>query len=295
MMKTVTCLILMTFGYILGYSCDVCGGFNSSYSLLNTSKKNSIQLQYLHSRYQNSSSDNNGNTDNFQVYSLLGRFKIIPKLYLTGSIPYTKKKRSYESSSTQELQGLGDIVIQGSYVFIQKSTKRENKLFLEGGLGVKLKNGSYENSIIDKNLPKSYNLGNGSLGIPLNMRFIYSKKKKGLAARATYQWNDETFTGHKFGNTLGLSAFYFQEFAISKTQIIPQIALVYDRIEMDHYPNNSKNEKSGGSISYFAPGAQIKKNNFLIGLGTQLPLKQNFNNTNIRAKAQFNLQLTYLI
>ena len=296
MIKRVFTLTLSLFLMYNSYSCDVCGGFSSGFTMLNSFKKNSLQLGYKNARYYGTSSSLEYDTkDVFQLYNLELNYRLKSKIILNVTAPILFKKR-HTNGNVKTKNGLGDIKLIGKYVFVNKTTKNKTNTYLEIGTGIKLKNGNYDNNIIDEDLPKSFNIGNGSIGIPVTSRFIVSKKGKGLMAIANYQYNRPTYTGHSFGNGANISLSTFKEIEVEKSKktFIPQLSAVYDYLGKDSYPNNKKDNLSGGKVFYLTPGLNLKTKSLMVGSAIQLPIIQKFNNENLETKAQLNLQVSYL-
>ena len=288
--------LILTF-FVLNYhsySCDVCGGFTSGFSMLNSFKKNSTQVGYRHVRYNASSRLGYNTKDVFQLINFELNYRIRPRIIFNFTAPYLIKNR-YANGDVLTKEGLGDIALVTKYVIVSDEMENKNNIYLEIGSGLKLRTGQYKNNIIDENLPKSFNLGNGSLGIPFNSRFIYTSKGKGIIARLNYQHNFETFAGHTFGGNYNGSFSFFNEIELKKSKtLIPQLSMIVEGQNKDQFPNDKRDNSSGGMIGFLSPGINLKTKSCLMGAAVQIPIKQQFNNKTLATKTQLNMQVSYL-
>ena len=283
-------LFVFCFGIIYSstaYACDGCGCSVSGLGtgLITDYRSNVIRFGYFDTRFSSNPEHEHLNSSDIftrMSFSFRYSFKKLPKLKLTGEIPYGFNFRNDNGTKTV-LKGFSDTRLVVNYTLLNTMAKNlKTAFYLEAGGGVSLPTGKYNADIVfDENLPENFNIGNGSLGYIFQMNAVLSHGKYGLLINTNYQLNSQTKEGYHFGNQLNSQLTAFREFPIANFALIPNAGL-------------NKVPETGGEGLYFSSAINFKTEKWLAGVSYSLPIDHHYSGGMIDAGGKLAVHISYL-
>jgi hypothetical protein len=199
--------------------------------------------------------------------------------------------RQNSDEGISHLKGLGDVMLMANYkLFDASSINSNDKVFSQQlwiGGGIKLPTGRFE---IDENDPDvasvaNRQLGSGSTDILLDAMYNVRIDKFGITSTVNYKINSLNKDEFKFGDKLSASSFVFYPIPSAKTVISPNLGLLYEHTKSSEL-QSSKIDLTGGSLLQGSAGAEISFNKITVGFNAQLPIAQNFAESQTNAKVK---------
>ncbi|MFK7807973.1 MAG: hypothetical protein AB8F74_09265 [Saprospiraceae bacterium] len=281
---------------VTAYSCDVCGSNigNTGIGLLTDYRSNFLRLNYNLNPFESSTERGYLIKDDFHQVDLSLRYAVTDRIRLMAQVPYASKSRSVQEETLTE-QGLGDISINANYIFLENQSFLWNtKLHVEAGLGVSLPTGRFDAKLHDRNLPESFNLGNGALGYNAQANVVWTYNSAGLVLNIFHQVNTETDSGYRFGNPSSLRLTAFKAWNKGNLQWIPNLGLGLEQLSSDRYARGSNVPNTGGKGLFLSTGINIQTQKWLAGLSYALPVADDFAVEATTVKGRINGQISFL-
>jgi len=195
--------------------------------------------------------------------------------------------------------GLGDTTL-----FVKRRFYVNN--FQAGGIqlallgGVKLPTGDDNQRDSQGNLlPRSLQLGTGSVDVPFGLVFLAFKDRIGFNSSFLYQFNNES-DGFRFGDETKVNlALGYRLFPKEYTSFQDKVLKVYLEVNTVVSQRASLNDQnvpdSGGTLVFLTPGFQVVLNpRFLVEAAFQIPLVQELNGTQLGFAATANVGIRVL-
>ncbi|MES2587449.1 MAG: hypothetical protein V4622_00630 [Bacteroidota bacterium] len=284
---------------VYSYSCDICGGATSSFSLglLPNSKHHIIGLRYISKTFESRDLHTYKihSSENFTSSEIFARFKLSNKFQLLSSIPYIYNVRK-TNLEKQTIKGLGDINLLSNYVFVDNADSLTKKVKHTGtiGLGVKLPTGTYNIlGFTELNMLP----GTGSFDYLANVNYSLQYRSVGLQNETSFSYKTENKYLYRFGNNFSSSQIFFYRWVLNQNlKIIPQIGLNYSHNWKD-IKNRKKSEDTfnGGDILNAQMNLFISYKNWGFSSQIYLPIYQNLNQGYVTQKSTFRLSINYFI
>jgi len=182
--------------------------------------------------------------------------------------------------------GLGDTTL-----FVKRRFYVNN--FQAGGIqlallgGVKVPTGDHNQRDNQGNLlPRSLQLGTGSVDVPVGLVFTAFKDRIGFNSSFRYQFNNES-DGFRFGDETKMNlALGYRLFPKEYTSFQDKVVNAYLEVNTAVSQRASLNDQnvpdSGGTLVFLTPGFQVVLNpRFLVEAAFQIPIVQELNGTQL--------------
>lgn len=283
-MKKITLTIFVLSITLSALACPFCGcGVGNFYlGLLPDFQKRFIGIRYQYLPYQThiAGDASQFSKDYYHTIEVWGGVSLGSKWQIIGFIPYQVNYQNTDDG-IKKLNGLSDVSVLANYKVFDKvnmSGGKSTSQQLWIGGGVKLPTGKYN---VDPNNPETElgdvnsQAGTGSVDFLLNSSYNLRFNKIGINTTATYKINTSNNEHYQFGNRFNASSFIFYAAKIKSTFISPNVGLMYQYAETNHF-QNSKVDLTGGYLAMAAAGVEAGFKKITIGANVQLPFSQNF-------------------
>lgn len=286
-------LLLVLISYN-GYSCDVCGGIMpaGNQDLIPGNQFHFVGLRASISSF-NSYHDDRESFEQFSRSSIVGRFQLNERVDLQMDLPFHYKVQT-ENNERSSMQGIGDMVVQCNYLWINRADEKErSSISFRSGIGVKLPTGKFS-----KNAWETNNLypGSGSFDYSVQSNFIYMKRKLGVRHEFTGSYKTSNSAGYRYGHSVNtrLEGLYIVQF--DNSRLIPACGIGYFYSGKDRIDNIPVT----GSFNYGHSingelGLNYLINNWMLSVKYSLPIYQKIDNGNVMNKGIGELSIIYLI
>ncbi len=241
-MKQFVSAMLLGFLTTSAYACDICGCAANAFSvgMLPNSKHHFIGMRSTLRWFESQPApDGHGyrgvSSQFFTTTELFGRYKIGQRFQIQAFIPYVFNRKT--DSVTTTIQGLGDVVAMGNFVFIDNMDSLNRNFRHSGtiGLGVKAPTGTFFKLGFEEinMLP-----GTGSVDVITNLNYSVQYKNFGLQNETGFTYKTSNKYKYRFGNALSISQVVFYRWDVNEDlKIIPQVGM--------NYMHNWKDTKNG--------------------------------------------------
>ena len=283
-------------------ACDICGCAASSFSLglLPSSNHHFIGFRSNIRTFQTTHPPLFGFQDPpteefFSSSDLMGRWKINHRFQLMGVVPYVFNTQKTEET-TRTIQGLGDVIIMGNYVFIQNTDSITKKFKQTGtfGIGAKLPTGKFDNTNVNNRnmLP-----GTGTIDFVASLNYSIQKGSWGYLTESSFSYKTANSFDYQFGHALGTTHLAFYRWILNENlRILPQVGLNYNHNFKDRINGKVTDESiNGGTIlnAQFTLAAIYK--NWMISGNYFAPVYQNLGNGYVVQQLAFRFGINYFI
>jgi hypothetical protein len=288
--------ILLFLGILLStaknYACDICGcGVNNFYiGILPEFNHKFFGVRYHFNSFNThlTGDATQYSKDFYQTIEFWGGWNVSKRIQVLAFIPVNLNRQNSDERISK-LKGLGDAVLLANYKLLDiSSLNSNNKVFSQQfwiGGGIKLPTGKFQIEDNDPELASVANrqLGSGSADILLNAMYNVHIDKFGINSTANYKINSANKDEFRFGDKFSASSFVFYPIISSKTVISPNLGLLYEHTNQSEL-QKSKIDLTGGSILQGSVGTEISFNKITVGFNAQLPIAQNFAESQTKAK-----------
>jgi hypothetical protein len=275
-------------------ACDICGcGVNNFYiGILPQFNHKFFGVRYHFNSFNThlTSDATQYSKDFYQTVEFWGGWNVSKRIQVLAFVPVNFNHQNSDEG-VSNLKGLGDVMLLANYkLFDINSVNGNNKVFSQQlwiGGGIKLPTGKFE---IEENDPEiasiaNRQIGSGSVDVLLNAMYNVRIDKFGINTTANYKINSDSKNEFGFGDKFSASSFVFYPLQSSKTVISPNLGLLYEHTRPSEL-RNSKIDLTGGSILQGSVGAEISYNKITVGFNAQLPIAQNFAESQTKAKVK---------
>ncbi|WP_139959042.1 transporter [Flavicella sediminum] len=266
-------LVLFTSNQI--FACDVCScGSSSSSSFANGISGSFLGLSYnyMHFVFKEGISTNSpeGN-DYINSIAITGQYQISERIRINAMVPYRFNYRRNSSHEAIDNSGLGDMSVYGLYSVLANESAHKLRI----GAGLKMPTGRFNENSTSANNTSATQLGTGSWDVIFPVQYEYTIKDFSLNFGAVYFVKNKNEATFKFGNQTQLNLGVSYAFSLNDRFILAPLAGInYDSFAAtEQY--NIKDERTSGFMSNATIGLQFQTEKMIIGINSQLPLKQN--------------------
>lgn len=298
-MKQIVLGMLFAFTMTFSYACDICGCAANAFSvgMLPNSKHHFVGLRSTFRWFESQPApDGHGyrgiSSQFFTTTELFGRYKIGKRFQVQAFIPYVFNQK--KDSMTTNINGLGDVVTLGNFVFIDNMDSLNRRFRHSGtaGLGVKAPTGQFFKLGFEEinMLP-----GTGSVDFIANVNYSIQLGNFGLQNESGFTYKTQNKYNYRFGNALSISQLFFYRWNVNEDlKIIPQVGV--------NYMHNWKDIKNGELSEDTFNGGDIYNgqiNLFLlyrnIGINAQvfIPVSQRLNRGYVNQKTMLRVGVNY--
>jgi hypothetical protein len=273
-------------------ACDICGcGVNNFYiGILPQFNHKFFGVRYHFNSFNTrlTSDATQYSKDFYQTIEFWGGWNIGKRMQVLTFVPVNFNHQNSDEGISN-LKGLGDVVLLANYkLFDVGSVNSHDKIFSQQfwiGGGVKLPTGKFEIEDNDPDVASVANrqLGSGSTDILLNAMYNVRIDKFGVNSNVNYKINSANKEHFRFGDKLSLSSFIFYPIKSSATIIRPNAGLLYEHTKPSVL-DAGKIDLTGGSLLQGSLGAEVSFNTITLGFNAQLPIAQNFAESQTKAK-----------
>jgi hypothetical protein len=288
--------ILLFLGILLStaknYACDICGcGVNNFYiGILPEFNHKFFGVRYHFNSFNThlTGDATQYSKDFYQTIEFWGGWNVSKRIQVLAFIPVNLNRQNSDEGISK-LKGLGDAVLLANYKLLDiSSVNSNNKVFSQQfwiGGGIKLPTGKFQIEDNDTELASVANrqLGSGSADILLNAMYNVRIGKFGINSTVNYKLNSANKDQFRFGDKISAGSFVFYPIISSKTVVSPNVGLLYEHTKQSEL-KNTKIDLTGGSILQGSLGAEISCNKITVGFNAQLPIAQNFAESQTKAK-----------
>jgi hypothetical protein len=295
-MKRIFILSIIIFSAIQSNACPICGcGVGGFYvGLLPSFNSKFIGMRYQYMRYEThiTADASQFSHDHYKVAELWGGWTIGNKWQVLAFVPYHFNYQNTDDGIKTK-NGLGDITLLANYKLWESSKQNKNdksmshQEFWLGG-GIKLPPVKYDVYLSDPETELgdvNSQMGTGSLDFIASAMYNVAFNKIGINTSANYKINSANNSNFKFGNRFTANSFAFYQTHVSKTNLAPNIGVLYENAAINHL-NKSSVEQTGGNVALAAAGLEINRGNVTVGANVQLPFSQNFAEGQTEAKTR---------
>lgn len=301
MKQTIFICLLLFGGAKQILACDICGSASGAFTsgMLPTSMYHLVGARTTLRWFESyPSPDGDGfravSKQFFTSTDIVGRYRIGRRFHLQGFIPFVHNQKT--DSMTTVIQGLGDIVVLGNYVFVDNMDSLSRKFRSAGtiGLGVKAPSGkSFKLGFDEVNMLP----GTGSTDLIANVNYVLEYRNFGLQNESGFTYKTENKYKYRFGNALSITQVMYYRWKVSEEVIlVPQLGVNYMHNWKDRkngvYAEDSFN---GGSVFNAMANLFIYYKNFSFNGQFFFPLQQSLNENLVRQKAMVRVGLNYFI
>ena len=283
------------------YACDICGCAANAFSvgMLPNSKHHFIGLRSTFRWFESKPApDGHGYRENstqfFTTTELFGRYKIGRRFQVQAFIPYVLNQKT--DSITTTIQGLGDIVAMGNFVFIDNMDSLNRTVRHSGtvGFGVKAPTGQFFKLGFEEinMLP-----GTGAVDFIANLNYSVQYKNFGLQNETGFTYKTENKYKYRFGNALSISQLFFYRWDINEDlKIIPQAGINYLHNWKD-IKNGvlSEDTFNGGDMFNGQVNVFVLYRNFGVNAQVFIPVHQRLNRGYVNQKTMFRIGINYFL
>jgi hypothetical protein len=208
-------------------------------------------------------------------------------------VPYNFNTRK-EGDNISRLNGIGDIVISGSYNVINNydSASTLKHSLLIGG-GIKLPSGQFRKIENGLTVNQNFQLGTGSVDFLLNAIYTIRQQNIGINTEFVYAINTKNRDDYQFGNTskAGITAFYVP--ATAAFTIMPNLG-----VSLETYKNNKQYGETfpdtGGWAVLYTAGIETYYRSFAFGISYTHPGKQELFNAKVSSNGRLAAHFTIM-
>lgn len=301
MKQTIVILFLLFGGTNPVLACDICGCASSAFTvgMLPNSKYHLVGARATYRWFESyPSPDGDGFRENstqfFTSTDLVGRYRIGRRFQVQAFIPFVHNQKT--DSVTTVIQGLGDIVVLGNYVFVDNMDSLSRKFRNAGTLGVGLKapSGPYFKLGFDE---VNMMPGSGSLDIIANVNYALQYKNFGLQNESGFTYKTENKYKYRFGNALSTTQVFYYRWKVNENIIlVPQLGI--------NFMHNWKDRKNGvyelesfngGSVYNIVSNLFVSFKNLNFVGQFFIPVQQRLNENLVNQKAMIRVGVNYFI
>lgn len=279
-----------------GRACDVCGCSigGTGLGLMAAYRQNFVGFQYQHMSFSSAHEHGDGSSDDFSAFEFVARYRVFRRLNLQLNQPWRLNVRQHPDGNISQ-KGLGDTRLTGNLILLNQVRLGEKfSLYAEAGGGFKAPTGKYESDIrAQRNLPENFNTGNGNWAGLLQSSVVLNHRNMGLAFTGSHQRNRRSTDGYRFGDQWSGQALLFNQFTLGgRFSLTPFGGVSTEKTERDETPNGKYATSTGGKGWFAAAGANLKFDDWLVGMAFLQPFSQQYSNAEVEAKGRLTAQLT---
>jgi hypothetical protein len=280
-----------------GAACDVCGfSVGGGLGLMPAYHQNFVGFQYQHSSFSSTLEHGDGSSDDFHAFEFVARYRVFRRLNLQLNQPWRLNiRRQHDGDQSQK--GFGDTRLTGNLILLnQVRLGKKFSLYAEAGSGVKMPTGKYEPDLrAQRNLPENFNTGNGNWAWLLQSSVVLNLRNRGLMLTGSHQRNRRSTDGYRFGNQWSGQVLLFNQFnPDGRFSLTPFGGVSAEKTGSDETPNGKFAPSTGGNGWFVAAGANLKFDDWLVGMAYLQPFSQHYSNAEVEAKGRLTAQLTYI-
>lgn len=293
--------MLFTLITVFSYACDICGCAANAFSvgMLPNSRHHFAGVRSTFRWFESKPApDGHGYRGNssqfFTTTELFGRYKIGKRFQIQAFIPYVFNQKT--DSITTNIQGLGDVVALGNFVFIDNMDSLDRNFRHSGtvGLGIKAPTGQFFKLGFEElnMLP-----GTGSVDVIANLNYSVQYKNFGLQNETGFTYKTQNKYKYRFGNALSISQMIFYRWDINEDlKIIPQAGINYMH-NWEDVKNGELSEDTfnGGDVYSGQVNLFVLYRNIGINAQVFIPVSQRLNRGYVTQKAMFRVGVNYFI
>lgn len=296
MKKCLILLFAMTMAFTGKLSaCDVCGGGTSSMAvgLLSDYSNNYVRMSYFHAMYLSTRTIGKTTEDHFHQYELSARMSVSDAIRVRVSIPYQNNVRT-KGDEVIHTNGLGDIRAIAFTPVLDRVFRGNSSLYIEGGLGVSIPTGRFDEDIQKRNVPESFNPGKGAWAGIIQLHATYINPILSVSWSNNYTYNPFSSGDYHYGDDYSSYLTFFREIQLDALSLIPNAGIGYEHTYIDKYASGFEVRGTGGNGTFASLSLNVKRSNIIGGVSYMIPLHEEFSKGEVSAQPRMNFQLSYI-
>ncbi|MDO3695768.1 transporter [Wenyingzhuangia sp. chi5] len=265
---------ILTIVSVNSYACDVCGcGSTNNNNFTNLLGGNYVGFtyNYMYFQYKQGSFSNVPMAkDDVNTISITAQYHITNRIQINANVPYKFNHRQ-KASGDIHTSGMGDIMVYG----LMNVLNTDSNHVLKIGAGIKLPTGTFDLQNSSLNQTSAAQLGTGSLDVLLPIKYGYHYNNLSVVLSAMYFIKGTNSDEFKFGNQTQVNTSISYGISLKNKVVISPIAGIgYDHfLASERY--DIKDHRTSGTMYNANIGVQLETKRIVVGLNTQLPIKQN--------------------
>jgi hypothetical protein len=178
----------------------------------------------------------------FNTYEAYVRWYPFSKLQIMASMPFSNNFSSINGTKSDKINGVGDLMILGSYQLYNTFPSEEKKLRhrILAGAGIKFPTGKY-NIAVDGEVDELHQPGTGSTDVIAGLNYFAKAGKSGLHIYSTYKINTTNQNEYRFADRFNVNCNYMYEIKKKEFGFYPSTGVYYETAGHD-YANGSEVE-----------------------------------------------------
>ena len=294
-MRTFFTLVIWALGLRM-LACDGCGcSINQDqWGVLPNQQMNWFGLRYQYRSFLTQSPENQTiqTHDYFQRADALMRIRLNNRWQLSAIIPY-KVNTFHSNLGTQSNSGIGDPLIQGSYMFVEPGCGKVSYA-LQGSAGIEVPIGQVS---ISHNEPATAQVGSGSWDGLISLNQSLRFNKIGLLQESSFRKNGH-MGNYEWGDAVTASLRLFGSFDKDSVGIVmPWIQLGYEWYEsnLENREYGIKAAMTGGYNVLASVGLDYYGSRWGSGIEFSLPMKSALADGTSKMQQLINVRLFYFL
>ncbi len=291
------CVLLFAFHRPV-QACDACacGISGTTSGPLTNYKNNYLGFTYQSFSFYNHLINSDESNDKYHLINLQARWELTSRVRLVIRQTYRINKR-LAGPDIQQVSGLGDLFIQGSYkLFNLENIDGSSSFLFELGGGLKLPTGKYDPDIHLRDLPENFNIGNGSWGYSINPVMIFKRNRVGAIVTGVYQFFSRAANGYEFGDqsAVAMELSYTKNLGMMSS-LTPGLGLYYESNRKDYYDVGLPVHGTGGSGLFLTVSNSVRVGNILLTGQFIPPLMADYSDSEVKARNRWVVSVNYIL
>ncbi len=291
------CILLFAFqGSVKACDACACGISGTTSGPLANYKNNYLGFTYQSFSFYNHLINSDESADKYHLFNIQARWELTDRVRLIVRQPYRVNERQ-AGADIQQVSGLGDLFIQGSYkLFNLENIDGSTSFLFELGGGLKLPTGKYDPDIHLRDLPENFNIGNGSWGYSINPVMIFKRNRVGAIMTAVYQLFSSASNGYEFGDQAAVA----MEFSYTKnlgmmSSLTPGLGLYFESNKKDYYDSGLPVHGTGGNGLFLTFSNSVRVGKMLV-IGQFIPpITADYSDSEVKARSRWTVSVNYIL
>ncbi len=281
-------------------ACEICGcGLGNYYiGMLPQFSHDFFGIRYQYRNFHTIITDDptQFSHDYYKTVELWGGWNIGKKWQVIALLPYNYIHQVSDDGITNN-QGIGDIALMANYkIFNKTSATAKGNIFSQQlwlGAGIKLPTGKFDiDATADLVAAANTQTGTASTDFMFNTMYNVKINKLGINTSLAYKMNTANKDKYLFGNKFSANSIAYYTMKKGEFGFAPNLGFAYENSAANTLLNE-KVAQTGGHLLSTSAGLEISFKSFTVGTNVQLPLSQDFANSQTQLKVKGMMHVTF--